>query len=108
MDLPARWERGWSWVPFLGAERPTNSLPLTKCPAPHLAKVAVGLHLHHDHHATKEGLHWQGAREPWAEDCEPREPEEKMTLGLPVCPASALLPPYSPQGPGRTHPLLLT
>lgn len=66
------------------------------------------MHLHHDHHATKEGLPWQGAREPWAEDCEPREPEEKVTLGLPVCPASALLPPHSPHGPGRTPPLLPT
>lgn len=56
----------------------------------------MGLYFHHDHHATKERLPWQGARELWAEDCEPREPEEKVTSGLPICPASALLPPHSP------------
>lgn len=54
------------------------------------------MYFHHDHHATKERLPWQGARELWAEDCEPREPEEKVTSGLPICPASVLLPPHSP------------
>ena len=53
VELEKAREIEWSWVPFLGAERPTNSLPLTKCPALHLAKVAVGLYFHHDHHATK-------------------------------------------------------
>lgn len=71
-------------------------MPLIKCPALHLAKVPVGLHLHHDHQAMKERLPWQEARELWAEDCEPREPEDKGTSGLPICPASAMLPPHSP------------
>lgn len=82
--------------PFPGSRDTHQLFAPHKVPALHLAKVPVGLHLHHDHHATKERLPWQEARELWAEDCEPREPEEKGTSGLPICPASALLPPHSP------------